>query len=210
MSTNLQIRPDEISDILKQQILEARHDVDVYETGTVILVGDGVARVHGLGNVQASELVQFPNDIMGMALNLEEDNVGCVLFGDDTEIREGDTVKRTGQIVEVPVGEALLGRVVNPLGQPIDGKGPISTDQMLPIERIAPGVMARQPVEEPMMTGIKVIDSTVPIARRARRRLRSTRSSTRKIRASSASTWRSVRRLRRSPRWWPSSIRPEH
>jgi F-type H+-transporting ATPase subunit alpha len=165
MATNLQIRPDEISDILKQQILEASREVDVYETGTVIQVGDGVARVHGLGNVQASELVQFPNDVLGMALNLEEDNVGCVLFGDDTLIREGDTVRRTERIVEVPVGEGLLGRVVNPLGQPIDGKGPIPSDQTMPVERIAPGVMARQPVEEPMMTGIKVIDSTVPIGR---------------------------------------------
>ena len=165
MATNLQIRPDEISDILKQQILEASREVDVYETGTVIQVGDGVARVHGLGNVQASELVQFPNDVLGMALNLEEDNVGCVLFGDDTLIHEGDTVRRTERIVEVPVGEGLLGRVVNPLGQPIDGKGPIPSDQTMPVERIAPGVMARQPVEEPMMTGIKVIDSTVPIGR---------------------------------------------
>ena len=165
MATNLQIRPDEISAILKQQILEARREVDVYETGTVIQVGDGVARVHGLGNVQASELVQFPNDVMGMALNLEEDNVGCVLFGDDTLIREGDTVRRTERIVEVPLGEGLLGRVVNPLGQPIDGKGPISSDQSMPVERIAPGVMDRQPVTEPMMTGIKVIDSTVPIGR---------------------------------------------
>ncbi|HAA73956.1 TPA: F0F1 ATP synthase subunit alpha [Candidatus Latescibacteria bacterium] len=165
MATNLQIRPDEISEILKQQILESKRDVDVYETGTVIQVGDGVARVHGLANVQASELVAFPNDIMGMALNLEEDNVGCVLFGDDTEIREGDTVKRTGRIVEVPVGEALLGRVVNPLGQPIDGKGPISTDQTLPIERIAPGVTDRQEVRESMATGIKVVDATVPIGR---------------------------------------------
>ena len=165
MATNLQIRPDEISEILKQQILESKRDVDVYETGTVIQVGDGVARVHGLANVQASELVAFPNDIMGMALNLEEDNVGCVLFGDDTEIREGDTVKRTGRIVEVPVGEGLLGRVVNPLGQPIDGKGPISTDQTLPIERIAPGVMDRQEVRESMATGLKIVDSTVPIGR---------------------------------------------
>ncbi len=165
MATNLQIRPDEISEILKQQILESTRDVDVYETGRVIQVGDGVARVHGLANVQASELVAFPNDIMGMALNLEEDNVGCVLFGDDTQIREGDTVKRTGRIVEVPVGEALLGRVVNPLGQPIDGKGPIATDQTLPIERIAPGVIDRQEVRQSMATGIKVVDSTVPIGR---------------------------------------------
>jgi F-type H+-transporting ATPase subunit alpha len=165
MATNLQIRPDEISEILKKQILESTRDVDVYETGTVIQVGDGVARVHGLANVQASELVAFPNDVMGMALNLEEDNVGCVLFGDVIEIREGDTVKRTGRIVEVPVGEGLLGRVVSPLGQPIDGKGPISTDQTLPVERVAPGVMDRQEVRQSMATGIKVIDATVPIGR---------------------------------------------
>ena len=165
MATNLQIRPDEISEILKQQILKSKRDVDVYETGTVIQVGDGVARVHGLANVQASELVAFPNNVMGMALNLEEDNVGCVLFGDSAEIREGDTVKRTGRIVEVPVGEGLLGRVVSPLGEPIDGKGPISTDQTMPIERIAPGVIDRQEVRQPMATGIKVIDATVPIGR---------------------------------------------
>jgi F-type H+-transporting ATPase subunit alpha len=165
MATDLQIRPDEISEILKQQILESKRDVDVYETGTVIQVGDGVARVHGLANVQASELVAFPNNVMGMALNLEEDNVGCVLFGDSAEIREGDTVKRTGRIVEVPVGEGLLGRVVSPLGEPIDGKGPISTDQTLPIERTAPGVIDRQEVRQSMPTGIKVIDATVPIGR---------------------------------------------
>ena len=153
MATDLQIRPDEISEILKQQILEAKRDVDVYETGTVIQVGDGVARVHGLANVQASELVAFPNNVMGMALNLEEDNVGCVLFGDSVKIREGDTVKRTGRIVEVPVGEGLLGRVVSPLGEPIDGKGPISTDQTLPIERTAPGVIDRQEVRQSMPTG---------------------------------------------------------
>ena len=131
MAMNLQIRPDEVSDILKRQILEAEREIDVYETGTVLQVGDGVARVHGLANVQASELVSFPNDILGMALNLEEDNVGCVLFGDDTLIKEGDVVKRTERIVEVPVGEELLGRVVNPLGQPIDGKGAISATQTL-------------------------------------------------------------------------------
>jgi F-type H+-transporting ATPase subunit alpha len=165
MATNLQIRPDEISEILKQQILKSKRDVDVYETGTVIQVGDGVARVHGLANVQASELVAFPNNVMGMALNLEEDNVGCVLFGDSVKIREGDTVKRTGRIVEVPVGEGLLGRVVSPLGEPIDGKGPISTDQTLPIERTAPGVIDRQEVRQSMPTGIKVIDATVPIGR---------------------------------------------
>ena len=165
MAMNLQIRPDEISDILKRQILEAERTMDVYETGTVLQVGDGVARVHGLANVQASELVAFPGDIMGMAQNLEEDNVGCVLFGDDTHIKEGDEVRRTGRIVEVPVGEALLGRVVDPLGQPLDGKGPIATDQTLPVERIAPGVIQRQPVEEALQTGIKVVDATTPIGR---------------------------------------------
>ena len=125
MAMNLQIRPDEVSDILKQQILESERDIDVYETGTVLQVGDGVARVHGLGNAQASELVAFPDNIMGMAFNLEEDNVGCVLFGDDTAIKEGDQVRRTGRVVEVPVGDELLGRVVTPLGEPLDGKGPV-------------------------------------------------------------------------------------
>ncbi len=165
MAINLQIRPDEVSDILKRQILEAERAIDVYETGTVLQVGDGVARVHGLANVQASELVAFPNDIMGMAQNLEEDNVGCVLFGDDTHIKEGDEARRTGRIVEVPVGEALLGRVVDPLGQPLDGKGPITTDRSLPVERIAPGVIQRQPVTQALQTGIKVVDSTTPIGR---------------------------------------------
>ena len=165
MAMNLQIRPDEVSDILRRQLQEAEREIDVYETGTVLQVGDGVARVHGLGNVQASELVSFPNDILGMALNLEEDNVGCVLFGDDTLIKEGDTVKRTERIVEVPVGEELLGRVVNPLGQPIDGKGAISTSQTLPVERIAPGVIQRQPVTEALQTGLKVVDATTPIGR---------------------------------------------
>jgi F-type H+-transporting ATPase subunit alpha len=165
MATSLQIRPDEISEILKRQILESKREIDVYETGTVLQVGDGVARVHGLGNVMASELVEFPNSVMGMALNLEEDNVGCVLFGDDSEIREGDTVRRTQRIVEVPVGEALLGRVVNPLGQPIDGKGPIASDKTMPIERVAPGVIQRQPVTESMALGIKVVDATVPVGR---------------------------------------------
>lgn len=165
MATNLQIRPDEISALLKQQILDSQIEIDVYESGRVQQVGDGVARVQGLGNVQTSELVAFPNGIIGMALNLEADNVGCVLFGDDTLIREGDEAKRTGRIAEVPVGEALLGRVVNPLGVPIDGKGPIDAEATLPIERKAPGVIDRQPVTEALMTGLKVIDSTVPIGR---------------------------------------------
>lgn len=165
MATNLQIRPDEISALLKQQILDSQIEIDVYESGRVQQVGDGVARVQGLGNVQTSELVAFPNGIIGMALNLEADNVGCVLFGDDTLIREGDEAKRTGRIAEVPVGEALLGRMVNPLGVPIDGKGPIDAEATLPIERKAPGVIDRQPVTEALMTGLKVIDSTVPIGR---------------------------------------------
>jgi len=159
------VQPDEISNVLKQQLLGFEKEIDVYESGTVLYVGDGIARVHGLGNVRATELVEFPNGIMGMALNLEQDNVGCVLFGDDTLISEGDSVKRTGRVVEVPVGEELLGRVVNPLGMAIDGKGEIQAGQTLPVERKAPGVIARQPVTEAVQTGIKIIDSTVPIGR---------------------------------------------
>jgi F-type H+-transporting ATPase subunit alpha len=159
------VQPDEISKILKQQLLGFEKEVDVYESGTVLYVGDGIARVHGLGNVRATELVEFPHGIMGMALNLEADNVGCVLFGDVTLIHEGDTVKRTGRIVEVPVGEQLLGRVVNPLGMPIDGKGEIQTSESLPVERKAPGVIDRQSVHEAVQTGIKIIDATVPIGR---------------------------------------------
>ena len=159
------VQPDEISAILKQQLLGFEKEIDVYESGTVLYVGDGIARVHGLGNVRATELVEFPHGIMGMALNLEEDNVGCVLFGDDTLINEGDSVKRTGRIVEVPVGPELLGRVVNPLGMPIDGKGEISPQQTSPVERKAPGVIDRQPVTEAVQTGIKIIDATVPIGR---------------------------------------------
>ena len=165
MATEAIVQPGEISQILKQQLLGFEKEIDVYETGTVLYIGDGVARVHGLGNVRATELVEFPHGIMGMALNLEEDNVGCVLFGEDTLINEGDEVRRTGRIVEVPVGEELLGRVVNPLGQPLDGKGGISAAQTLPVERKAPGVIDRQPVFEALQTGIKIIDSTVPIGR---------------------------------------------
>ena len=165
MATEAMVQPDEISQILKQQLLGFEKEIDVYETGTVLYVGDGIARVHGLGNVRATELVEFPHGIMGMALNLEENNVGCVLFGDDTLINEGAQVKRTGRIVEVPVGEALLGRVVNPLGMGIDGKGDIQVSETLPGERKAPGVIDRQPVKEALQTGIKIIDSTVPIGR---------------------------------------------
>jgi F-type H+-transporting ATPase subunit alpha len=165
MTTEAMVRPDEISQILKQQLLGYEKEADIYEAGTVLYVGDGIARVHGLSNVRATELVEFPHNIMGMALNLEEDNVGCVLFGEDTLISEGDQVKRTGRIVEVPVGEELLGRVINPLGIPIDGKGDIQASQTLPVERKAPGVIDRQPVKEALQTGIKIIDSTVPIGR---------------------------------------------
>ena len=165
MATEAMVQPDEISQILKQQLLGFEKEIDIYETGTVLYVGDGIARVHGLGNVRATELVEFSHGIMGMALNLEEDNVGCVLFGDNALINEGDLVKRTGRIVEVPVGHELLGRVVNPLGIPIDGKGDIQASETLPVERKAPGVIDRQPVKEALQTGIKIIDSTVPIGR---------------------------------------------
>ena len=161
MATEAMVQPDEISQILKQQLLGFEKEIDVYETGTVLYVGDGIARVHGLGNVQATELVEFPHGIMGMALNLEADNVGC----EDTLINEGDQVKRTGRIVEVPVGEELLGRVVNPLGMPIDGKGAVEAEESMPVERKAPGVIDRQPVKESLQTGIKIVDSTVPIGR---------------------------------------------
>ncbi len=160
-----EVRPEEISAILRKQLAGFENEVDVLEVGTVLQVGDGVARIFGLNNVMMSELVEFPNDVMGMVLNLEEDNVGVMLFGEDSLVKEGDTVKRTKRIASVPVGNALLGRVVNPLGFPIDGKGPIDTKDFLPIERKAPGVMERQPVTEPLQTGIKAIDALIPIGR---------------------------------------------
>lgn len=160
-----EVRPDEISAILRRQLAGFEKEADVQEVGTVLQVGDGVARVYGLSNCLASELIEFPNGVVGMVLNLEEDNVGAVLFGDDRLVKEGDQVKRTGKIADVPVGEALLGRVVNPLGIPIDGKGPINTTQRLPIERKALGVIQRQPVTQPLQTGIKAIDSLIPIGR---------------------------------------------
>lgn len=161
----MSIRPEEISSLIKKQIEQYQADIEVVDVGTVIQVGDGIARVHGLENAMAGELLEFSNGVMGMALNLEEDNVGVVILGPYTEIREGDQVKRTGRIMEVPVGEALLGRVVNPLGQPLDGRGPIETTQFRPIESPAPGVMDRKSVHEPMQTGIKAIDSMIPIGR---------------------------------------------
>jgi F-type H+-transporting ATPase subunit alpha len=161
----MNIRAEEISKIIRDQIGSHAVEVDVAEVGTVISIGDGIARVHGVNRAMAGETLEFPHGIFGIALNLEEDSVGAVILGDFTSIKEGDTVKRTGRIISVPVGEALLGRVVNALGQPIDGKGPIATDQYLPIERIAPGVVDRQPVKEPIQTGLKAIDGMVPIGR---------------------------------------------
>ncbi len=159
------VRPDEVSAILKKQLKDFRKEADVYEVGTVLQVGDGIARVHGLEKVMAGELVEFPHEVMGMVFNLEEDNVGVILFGEDTLIKEGDTVKRTRKVVEVACGEALLGRVVNPLGQPVDGKGTIETEHSFYVERKAPGVIQRQPVNEPLATGLKAIDSMIPIGR---------------------------------------------
>lgn len=161
----MNLRPEEISSIIKEQIKKYEDKLEIKEIGTVIQVGDGIARIHGLENCMAGELLEFPGEVFGMALNLEEDNIGCVLLGSDETIREGDIVKRTKRIVEVPVGDALLGRVVNSLGQPIDGKGPIDSDKFREVERIAPGIIAREPVFQPLQTGIKAIDSMTPIGR---------------------------------------------
>src|SRR3954466_723806 len=159
------IKADEITKILKEQITNFESTVTTDEVGTVISLGDGIARVHGLDKVMAGELLAFPHNVAGLAMNLEEDQVGAVLMGEYTEIKEGDEVKRTGRIMSVPVGEAMIGRVVNSLGQPIDDKGPINTKQFIALERIAPGVIDRQPVREPMATGIKAIDSMIPVGR---------------------------------------------
>jgi F-type H+/Na+-transporting ATPase subunit alpha len=161
----MDIRAEEISKIIRDQIGSYAVTVDVAEVGTVISIGDGIARVHGVERAMAGEMIEFPKGVFGIALNLEEDSVGTVLLGDYKEIKEGDQVKRTGRIISVPVGDAMLGRVVNALGQPIDGKGPIQTNQFFPIERLAPGVVDRQPVKEPMQTGLKAIDGMVPIGR---------------------------------------------
>jgi F-type H+-transporting ATPase subunit alpha len=160
-----QIKADEISKIIRQQIENFETAMNVTEVGSVISVGDGIARVYGLGKVMAGELISLPHGVSGIAMNLEEDQVGTVLLGDYTEIREGDPVKRTGKIMQIPVGEAMIGRVVNALGQPIDDKGPIVTDRFNPVERIAPGVVDRQPVKEPLQTGLKAIDAMIPIGR---------------------------------------------
>src|ERR671924_2268020 len=161
----MDIRAEEITKLIRDQIGSFAVQVDVAEVGTVIAIGDGIARVHGVERAMAGEMIEFPHGVFGIALNLEEDSVGAVLLGDFKAIKEGDTVKRTGRIISVPVGDEMLGRVVNALGQPIDGKGPIQTKQFLPIERLAPGVVDRQPVKEPLQTGLKGIDSMVPIGR---------------------------------------------
>jgi len=161
----MSIRADEITEILKSQIKGYETRVDVAETGVVLSVGDGIARVYGLEKAMAGELLEFPGDVRGIVLNLEEDNVGIALLGDDQLIKEGDVVRRTGRIVEVPVGDAMVGRVLNPLGLPIDGRGPIETKEFRRIEVIAPGIVRRQPVKEPLQTGIKAIDSMIPIGR---------------------------------------------
>ena len=161
----MDIKAEEISKIIRDQIGNYAVDVDVAEVGTVIAIGDGIARLHGVEHAMAGEMIEFPHGVYGIALNLEESSVGTVLLGDYAGIREGDTVKRTGRIISVPVGDEMLGRVVNALGQPIDGKGPIATEQSLPIERIAPGVVDRQPVREPLQTGLKAIDAMIPIGR---------------------------------------------
>jgi len=160
-----EVKPDEISAILRQQLAGFDNEAEIYDVGTVLQVGDGIARVYGLSKVMVSELVEFPNNVMGMVLNLDEDSVGCVLFGESQLIKEGDTVKRTNRLASFPVGNAMLGRVVNPLGEPIDGKGSIQHDAFMPIERKALGVVTRQSVSEPLQTGITAVDAMIPIGR---------------------------------------------
>ena len=161
----MNLRPEEISSVIKEQIKQYAGQMEVSDVGTVIQVADGIARIHGLENAMQGELLEFPGDVFGMVLNLEEDNVGAVLLGDHKNINEGDTVKTTGRVVEVPVGDCMLGRVVNALGQPIDGKGPLHTDKFRQIERVASGVISRKSVDTPLQTGIKAIDSMIPIGR---------------------------------------------
>ncbi|HEY7700631.1 MAG TPA: HAS-barrel domain-containing protein, partial [Vicinamibacteria bacterium] len=161
----MEIKADEITKILREQIGGYEAGVDVSEVGTVVSAGDGIARIHGLEGVMYGELVELPNEVFGLALNLEEESVSLVLFGETTHIKEGDTAKRTGRILEVPVGDALVGRVVDALGRPVDGKGPVLTKEFYPVERVAAGVVERQPVKEPLQTGIKAIDAMIPIGR---------------------------------------------
>ena len=161
----MNLRPEEISSIIKEQIKNYENKVELTDTGSVLKVGDGIASVYGLENAMAGELLEFPGEVYGMALNLEEDMVGAVMLGDDRGIKEGDVVKRTGNVVSVPVGDALIGRVVNALGQPIDGKGPINTNKTRPVESEATGIMARKSVHQPLETGIKAIDAMIPIGK---------------------------------------------
>ena len=160
-----EIRPDEISSLLKERIKNYDNVIRSDDVGYVISVGDGIANVQGIDKAMASELLEFPNGVMGMVLNLEEDHIGAVLLGNDTLIREGDEVRRTGRIVEVPVGDSLLGRVINSIGQPVDGKGEIITEKTRAVERVAPGVMTRRSVYQPLMTGLKIIDTMIPIGK---------------------------------------------
>jgi F-type H+-transporting ATPase subunit alpha len=161
----MDIKAEEISKIIREQIGSYAVDVDVAEVGSIVSLGDGIARVHGIDRAMAGEMLEFTHGVFGIALNLEEESVGAVLLGDYQEIKEGDVVKRTGRIISVPIGDEMLGRVVNALGAPIDGKGPITSKQFSPIERIAPGVVDRQGVKEPLQTGLKAIDAMVPIGR---------------------------------------------
>jgi F-type H+-transporting ATPase subunit alpha len=159
------VRPEEVSAILRKQLAGFEKEADTYDVGTVLQIGDGVARVYGLSKALMSELIEFPHGVFGMVLNLEEDNVGCILFGESSEIKEGDTVKRTGRVASMPVGDAMLGRVINALGQPLDGRGSVDSEKYMPIERKALGVVQRQPVKEPLQTGIKAVDGMIPIGR---------------------------------------------
>ena len=161
----MEIKVDEISKILRQEIEGFDRQMDLAEVGTIISVGDGIARIHGLEKAMSGELLELPHGVMGMALNLEEDSVGAVLFGESDLIKEGDQVRRTRRIMQVPAGESVIGRVVNTLGQPLDGKGAIQTTHFMPVERVAPGVVDRTPVKEPLQTGIKAIDAMIPIGR---------------------------------------------
>src|SRR5688572_20035008 len=193
---DMKIKPDEITSILKERI-EGVEDggADLSEVGTVLSIADGIARVHGLDNCMSLELLELPHDVTGLALNLESDNVGAVLFGDWDKIEEGDTVKRTGDLLEIPVGDELLGRIVDPLGKPLDGKGDIEASERRPAEFKAPGVVQRQPVEEPLQTGIKAIDAMIPIGRGQReliigdRQTGKTRSEERRVGKECRSRW---------------------
>src|SRR6058998_3155697 len=161
----MDIKAEEISKIIREQIGSFAVDVDVAEVGSIISIGDGIARVHGVENAMAGEMLELPHGVFGIALNLEEESVGAVLLGESSRIKEGDLARRTGRLMQVPVGEAMVGRVVNALGQPLDGKGSVATEESLPIERLAPGVVDRRPVKEPLQTGIKAIDAMIPIGR---------------------------------------------